>query len=150
MSARFVHGTTLERGDAEVGSSPTFTNIVGLVSVGLPVGSSVDDLESTVLSSPDFTKEYIPGLVERSPCPFTIRFDPSEASHVSLQSASNARKRVAWRWTIPHTTDSTKTGARWVCNGWATLDVPEAGSGILDVSGTIRVAGAVTYTPEQA
>ena len=147
MAARFVHGSTLERGDDLLANSPTYTNITQLVSVGLPVGGTVDKLESTVLSSPDFTKEYIPGLLDRPPCPYTIRFDPNEASHQTLQDASLSRTKVAWRVRIPPTAAAT-VGASWEWDGWSVLDNPEAGSEILDASGSIEVVSAVTYTAE--
>lgn len=149
----FVHGSVLERGDDLSTGSPTYTVITNTTTVGLPVGISVERLDSTVLSSPDFTMEGIPGLVEQTAVPFTIRFNPAdEASHRTLQAASSARSKVAWRVTIPHTEDpDTKNGASWVWDGWiSSLDVPEAGSSILEISGSIEVAGAVSYTQQAA
>ena len=127
--------------------------IANTVTIGIPAGFSVASLDSSVLSSPDFTDESIPGRVTRSAVPFTLRFNPvEEASHRTLQNATNARTKVAWRVTIPHTEDpDTKNGASWSWDGFIlSLDVPEISAEILDISGTIQVGSAVTYAQQAA
>jgi hypothetical protein len=147
-TAIFVHGATLERGDALVAATPTYTVIPNVQRVGLPVGFEVDKLETTVHSSPNFTREFIPGLVTREDVPFTLRFNHTEAVHQTLQTASVVRTKVAWRVTLPLVSLAQNATYEW--DGWATLSVPEAGSEVLDSDGTIVVASDITFVAEAA
>lgn len=144
----FVHGATLHRGDDLVANTPVYTEIVNVTRVGIPVGFSVDKLETTVHSSPNYTKEYVPGLVDREDVPFSLRFNPNESTHVTLQTASNARTKTAWKVTLPLIAAGASTPANYQWDGWCTLSVPELGSEVLDSEGVIVVASDITFTAE--
>lgn len=148
----FVHGAKLYRGDALVDDTPVYTALPGIATVGLPVGFTTDSLESTDHDSPDFTKEYEPGLIDRGTIPFTLNFDHTETEHQDITAGGVGRVKTAWKVELPLKDPTNTVKATYEFDGYIeSMDPPEAGSdGILQMSGEIRVASATTFTPEAA
>lgn len=147
-TALFVHGATLERGDDLVANTPVYTDIPNITQVALPIGFDVEKVDVTVHSSPDYTREFIPGLVTREDVAFTLKYSHQEAQHVVLQNPANARTKVAWRITLPIAVSGNSSGATFEWDGWCTFTNPTAGSTDLEASGTIVVASTVAFTAE--
>lgn len=148
-TALFVHGAKLYRGDGLLASSPTYTEVPNITEVGLPVGLDVEKLDATVHGSPNYTREFLPGLVTRNDVPYTVDFNHTNSVHQTLQTASSARTKVAWKVELPLSTSSASTNATYEWDGWATMGTPTAGAGqILQASGTLVVASDVTFTAE--
>lgn len=163
MAGIFVPGCILQYASAlHEATGITWTTVTNLESVGLPVGSDVDKLDTTTHEVIDeaYTRNFEPGLVTRVDIPFSLNFDVREASHRYLANASNVRTKVGWRIYLPWidasglaVPDAPTIGgtlqtqkANWVFNGWATMTPPDAGmTDILKASGTIIVATAVTF-----
>lgn len=133
--AKIAYGAKLEVETAP--GSAIFTEILEIKSVNKP-DPSVDDVEVTHMSSPNLTKEYIPGLSDFGDISFDINWVPGSSTDQFLETwrASGLVRSV--RVTYPGNVKDTFPG---YMKGYS------AGAGsagdVLAGQLTIKVAGAI-------
>jgi hypothetical protein len=137
------HGKKLEFSDASNFSSPT--QIFGTVSVPLPereLGAS----EKTNDDSPDYHKEYQPGLYEPGTVDFTYNYAKTEFEKVETLfalaqvAATRASATKYWRLTLPD-------GSTAVWQGFITANnLPAEQEDTLVCEASMQVTGKMTFT----
>ncbi len=137
------HGKKLAFSNTQNG---TFTNVAGTVEVNLPereLGAS----EITNDDSPDFHKDYQPGMYEPGTVGFTYQYGKTQFAELEaifqLATVANTRASATkwWRLTLPD-----GAVAKW--QGFLTKhDLPVEGEDGPIVEGEMQVIGKVIYTP---
>jgi hypothetical protein len=131
-------GAYIEKGD---GASPEqFTELGEVVTIGGPNPDS-EELDATHLRSPARTREYIQSFLVPGEIPLTVNWIGGDSSHQGMLSdyaAGTTRNFV-----IHYPDGGTDAFAAYVKNRPTSLNVGE----VLRISFTLRVTGAIVYTP---
>lgn len=137
------HGKTLEYSD----NGADWTKVPGTIDINLPE-RELGAAEITNDDSPDFTKEYQPGMYEPGTVSFTYRYNKTgfAALETIFQLATAAETRAqatkSWRVTLPD-------GSRTVFDGFLTAhNLPvEGGEESPIVEAEIQVTGKMAFSP---
>lgn len=132
--AIIAQGTLFKHGD---GASPeVFTTVPEVTKLSGPsVKGSL--LDATSHDSPDYWKEYIPGMLDGDNIQADINWRPSNTVHKAIRTACYARALDNFKVVYPDTTDNTVD-----VPGYVTDIVPKADSGaILVASLTVKITG---------
>lgn len=130
-------GTLIQRSTDGV----TYTTIAEVQSFDGP-SATLDMIEATHMESPDYYREYIPGLKDGGDLSLSLNYLPSNTTQNVLQEDLDNRTKQYWKvvWTDAVSSEATFRG--YVTN------FGQSGSmdGKLDASITIRITGKVTFT----
>ena len=152
--ARFPVGTKLYYGDGIVSSTPTYTEITGVTSVGIPVGYSVDEEETTTHGSAatSKTRRFGPTLADSGEINLGLLFDWEDTEHQNLTTRAWGRTKRAWKVELPIQDDTNTTPAAYIFDGYVrSFPAPEANAqNHLTADATVRVADAPTFSAESA
>lgn len=147
----FIHGAKLYRGDKLLAAAPTYTEIQGVIEVGLPLGFDVTKIDATVQASPNKTREFIPGLVTLADIPVRIAYSHVEATQDVLRAPHTLATRVAWKIELPVVETGMVTGATFEFDGWMVLNTANVPlDDRMTLEGTVVVGSVPTFTDEAA
>ena len=153
-TVRFPIGTKLYAGDGELSTSPTYTEVPEVTSIGVPVGYSVDEEETTSHGSSGTSKvrRFSPTLADRGEIPFEVLLDWEDATHRNLMTASWGRTSRAWKIELPIQTAGNTTHETYEVDGFIkSLPSPTADAqNHIRSSGSIRIGSDFTRTAEAA
>ncbi len=130
-------------GDGDGGVPEVFSPLAEVIDVSGP-GLATDDIEVTNQDSPDFFKEYIPGLIEGGEISFDVNLLPKVAANARLVDLQLKRTVKNWeiQWTQFGSPNPTMTLPGYV-KGWD----PTSPNGDKATSSiTIKVAGKPALT----
>lgn len=118
----------------------------GLVSVANVVGitqngRSVDDVDFTHLGSTGRYREYQPGMADPGSLAFNLHFDPTQASHLSIEAAISAGTTVTWSMDFSGAGKAKKvTGSGYLSGG----DLSVAVSDPVGYAPSLRLSGPIS------
>lgn len=152
---RFPKGTKLFVGDNLVANTPSYVEVEGIISVGLPFGFTVDEEDVTThgdVAGTNPTKIFQATLGDRGEVPFELFFDWADATHRNIITLSYARTKRAIKVQLPIQTTGNTTPESYAWDGFIKSMTPP--SAALDthirMSGSIRVASDFTRVAEAA
>lgn len=124
----------------------SYTEVDGTVEVNLPE-RELGTAEATNDDSPDFHKDYLPGLYEPGTVSFTYRYGKTlfAAVETVFQLANVAATRASatkfWKVTLPEGSTATFKGFL------VKHDLPMEIEDVITVEAEIQVIGKITFTP---
>ena len=127
----------------------TYSDVAGTIEVNLPE-RELGAAEITNDDSPDFTKEYMPGMYEPGTVSFTYRYNKTgfAALEAIYQLATVAATRGSatkfWKVTLPDGSESTFKGFLTAHN------LPVEGEDSPIVEAEIQIVGKMVYTATPA
>lgn len=137
MSCTHTHKTKLKRD-----ISGTYTDLAQVVRIS-PPDIGVSAVECTHLDSPNYAREYIPGLIEGGSCSFDLRFDKTEFNLLY------GLLRITEQWRVVFPDAATEaTSSKVEFDGFFTalgqaVNLDDA----VQAMGVIKVTGKPTFTP---
>jgi hypothetical protein len=96
--AKIGYQTFLQRGDG--GAPEGFNTIIEITSIKGP-GAKVDMKDATNMSSPNQTKEIIPGLEDPGQVQVTFNWVPGDPQHALLLADKSAKTQKNWKIVLP-------------------------------------------------
>ena len=137
----------LSVGDTTVVSSAT---AIGNIQQITWDGQTRDSVEITTMSSPDKTKEFIPGLSDPGELSADINCDPTSGGTSNDLNTFFTNGTQYWFVALPRQDGATTQGAYWYAAGFLTkpdgLSVPDDDK--ITQSLTVKLTGSVTYADE--
>jgi hypothetical protein len=113
-NATIGYGTTFAFGDGAV--PEVFTALAEVTDI-TPPSDSVDIIETTHMSSPNRTKEFVAGLNDPGECSFDIHFLPGVGDDALIQAKRNVGTKANYQIEYP-------SGATWTFAGILTGYAP--------------------------
>jgi len=137
--AMIGYGTTfsIQTNDSPNNSPLTYTALAEVFNV-TPPNQQVDDVDVTHNTSPNRTREFIPGLIDPGECSFEMNFVPSSASDDRIQQLKASGEQVYMRITFPNSTTWDFLGS---VKGY---EISSETEGKMTATVTVRVSGTVT------
>jgi predicted secreted protein len=106
-----------------------------------PPNAQVDDVDVTHNTSPNRTREFIPGLIDPGECSFEMNFIPGSTSDDRIRELKEAGTQKNCRITFPN-------AATWIflasIKGY---EISSATEDKMTATVTMRVSGDITATP---
>lgn len=151
-TARFPVGTKIYAGDDLAANSPAYTEITEVSSIGIPVGYSVDEEETTTHGSAGTskTRRFGSTLADSGEISGTVLFDWEDSEHQDLATRSWGRTKRAWKIELPIQDSTNSSNATYVFDGYIrNFASPDANAqNHISVDFTIRVADEPSFTAE--
>lgn len=151
---RFPKGTKLSYGDDILSGSPTYTEVLELGMIDLPIGFDIDEEDTTTHQSAatDNFKRYSALLADLELLDFEIMFDIQITSHAFLADREEARTLRAWKIELPLVDATNTVKDTYTFDGYVkSLGSPTADpQGVMRASGQLRVSENLTFDPEAA
>ncbi len=105
--ARLGKGFLVQRGDG--GSPENFTTVAEVLDADGP-GLSADSVEATHQESPNYWREFIPGLKDGGEISFDVNHDPDNATHDATTGiVADFNNRTVRNWRVAFPSPSSKT-----------------------------------------
>lgn len=138
--ASIGYGTTVKVGSGDTPDSPdTYTFIQEVIEV-TPPNMQTDDVDATHFTSPNRTREYIPGLIEPGEASIVMNRIDGSATETLLLSLQTSGALRTWVITWPNETTWSFLG---LVKGYeATSPIDDR----MTATATIKVAGAQTVS----
>jgi predicted secreted protein len=129
-------GTILSLG---IGETPVYTPIANIFKMDFPELSRKTNITSD-MASPGW-EEKRPGIRDAGKMKATLRFDPKDASHITLLQTFNTNDLYPWKIIFPdHAVEASRT--TWTCTGFLKSFKPKGEyDGLIEADCEIEFSG---------